>query len=294
MRSRETLAERPGAPPRRGCGDFSAAIGRPKESSGYPAPFFAAASGDPVLSEPTEEQPVMTQKNLWAAIVLTLGLAAAATSTAAEPAAGGQKLVPLPLVLPKPMFIGTPKDLKVSATLEPYSEKPRAPFLAPEGTKNLAAGKKVTSSDMAPVVGELNLVTDGDKEGSDGSYVELAPGKQWLQIDLEKPADIYAVAVWHYHAEARVYHDVIVQVSDDANFATGVTTIFNNDFDNSSQMGIGKQLEYVEDYRGKLIDAKNAQGEPAHGRYVRLYSNGNTSNDQNHYIEVEVYGKPAS
>ena len=30
---------------------------------------------------------------------------------------------------------------------------------------------------------------------------------------------------------------------------------------------------------------------PVKGRYVRLYSNGNTSNDTNHYIEVEVYGR---
>jgi len=29
------------------------------------------------------------------------------------------------------------------------------------------------------------------------------------------------------------------------------------------------------------------------GQYVRLYSMGNNSNDQNHYLEVEVYGKPA-
>ena len=28
------------------------------------------------------------------------------------------------------------------------------------------------------------------------------------------------------------------------------------------------------------------------GRYVRFYSNGNTSNDLNHYIEIDVYGKP--
>jgi hypothetical protein len=28
------------------------------------------------------------------------------------------------------------------------------------------------------------------------------------------------------------------------------------------------------------------------GRFVRLYSAGNTSDDANHYIEVEVYGKP--
>jgi len=72
-----------------------------------------------------------------------------------------------------------------------------------------------------------------------------------------------------------------------------VKTIFNNDFDNSSGMGAGKQLEYIEDFRGKLIDARGATGQPVRGRYVRLHSNGNTSNDQNHYVEVEVHGKAA-
>jgi hypothetical protein len=35
-----------------------------------------------------------------------------------------------------------------------------------------------------------------------------------------------------------------------------------------------------------LVDAKGAKG-----RYVRLHSQGNTSDEMNHYIEVEVYGK---
>ena len=65
--------------------------------------------------------------------------------------------------------------------------------MIPEGCTNLAAKKKVTSSDPAPIIGELSLVTDGDKDGSDGSFVELAPGKQWVQIDLENPADISAI-----------------------------------------------------------------------------------------------------
>jgi hypothetical protein len=38
----------------------------------------------------------------------------------------------------------------------------------------------------------------------------------------------------------------------------------------------------------EIFDAKGLRG-----RHVRLYSNGNTANDLNHYIEVEVYGKPA-
>ena len=231
--------------------------------------------------------------------MLGLGLSAAAVQGADAPAAAttGAKLVPLEIKFPRPMFQGTPKNIKPAPTLEKYSEKPRPPFLAPEGTKNLAAGKKVTSSDMAPIVGELSLVTDGDKEGSDGSFVELGPGTQWVQIDLGAPAEIYAFVVWHYHAEGRVYHDVVIQVANDPDFIGNdkdpVKTVFNNDFDNTSGLGLGKQLEYIDDYRGKLIDARNEKGQPVKGRYVRLYSKGNTSNDMNHYVEVEVFGKPA-
>jgi hypothetical protein len=223
-------------------------------------------------------------------VILVLGCLAAPIM-AEEAAGGGEKLVPLAPECPKAMFVGTPKNIKASPTLEPYSEKARAPLMAAAGVKNLALHKKVTSSDSAPIIGELNLVTDGDKNGSDDCYVELAPGKQWLQIDLEAAHDIYGLCIWHYHAEGRVYHDVIVQVSDDPQFAKDVKTVFNNDFDNSAGLGAGKQREYIDDYRGKLIDAKDAKGQPVRGRYVRLWSNGNSANDMNHYIEVEVYGK---
>ena len=227
-------------------------------------------------------------------LILSVSIAAGfsiSARAADAPAPGGEKLVPLPLVLPKPMFQGTPKNIAPSKTMEKYDERPRAAFLAPEGVTNLALKKKVTSSDMAPIIGELNLATDGDKEGADGSYVELGPDTQWLQIDLGRPADIYAVVVWHYHAEGRVYHGVVVQVSDDPNFKEGVKTVFNNDFANSVGQGAGKNLEYIDDYRGKLMDARDEKGTPVHGRYVRLYSKGNTSNDMNHYVEVDVYGK---
>jgi hypothetical protein len=66
-----------------------------------------------------------------------------------------------------------------------------------------------------------------------------------------------------------------------------VQTVFNNDRDNSLGLGAGANLHYTETNEGKLIDSQGVQG-----RYVRLYSNGNTSDDLNHYIEVEVYGRP--
>ena len=206
-----------------------------------------------------------------------------ATKAAVRPKAGG--LVPLKIELPLRLFKGTPKPVKEPNIAKP-SGKPRPPFLAPPGTVNLAAGKSVSSSDEMPIMGELEQITDGDKEGADGSFVELGPDLQWAQIDLGAKSTIYAVLVWHYHAQPRAYRDVVVQVSDDRDFISP-TTVFNADHDNSSGLGAGKHKGYVETYEGKLIDCKGVEG-----RYVKLYSNGNTTNDANHYIEVEVYGKP--
>ena len=202
-------------------------------------------------------------------------------------AALAQNEVPLKTKLPAPLFVGTPVPLNVT-NLEPPTRGKRPDFMVPAGTLNLARNKKVTASDNNPDVGTLDMIVDGDKDGNEGSWVELGPGKQWVQIDLAKRADIYAVLIWHFHSQARVYRDVVVQVSDDPSFRSGIATIFNNDFHNELGLGAGKDQNYIETYQGKLIDAKGVKG-----RYLRLYSNGNTANKLNHYIEVEVWGKPA-
>jgi hypothetical protein len=221
----------------------------------------------------------MTMRTLAFSLLLAFTLA----PLAAQPDPNKQELK---LKLPKPMFVGTPTNIK-SANLETITGKARGPFYVPKGTVALSPKKTVTSSDMQPVIGELDMVTDGEKSGGDGYFIELGPGTQWVQLDLGASHPLYAILIWHYHSQARVYRDVVVQVSDDAAFKTGVTTVFNNDHDNSSKLGAGKEKEYVEVAEGKLIDPKGAKG-----RYVRLYSNGNTTNDLNHYVEVEVYGLP--
>jgi hypothetical protein len=195
--------------------------------------------------------------------------------------------VELKLTLPKPMFVGTPTNIK-SPNLEVITGKSRGPFYVPAGTKLLSLKKQVRSSDMAPVIGELDMVTDGEKSGGEGYFIELGPGPQWVQIDLGSPHALHAILAWHYHSQARVYRDVVVLVSDDKDFKKGITTVFNNDHDNTSKLGAGKDKEYIEVAEGRLFDPKGAKG-----RYVRLFSNGNTSNDLNHYVEVEVYGTPA-
>ncbi|MBN1392385.1 MAG: hypothetical protein JW947_06230 [Sedimentisphaerales bacterium] len=198
-----------------------------------------------------------------------------------------ETLVPIDITLPKPMFVGTPQNVQVTNLEKPLGA-PRPPFLAPEGTRNVALGKPVVSSDREPIIGEIEMVTDGDKEAADGSYVEMAPSLQSVTIDLGAEHDIYAILLWHYHKEARVYFAVVVQVADDPDFIMNVRTLFNNDEDNSSGLGAGSDMHYVETAEGKLIDARGVRA-----RYVRLYSNGNSSNEFNHYIEVEVFGKPA-
>jgi hypothetical protein len=220
----------------------------------------------------------MTTRTFAGLIVFALTL----TPLGAQAPAGK---VELKLTLPKPMFIGTPTNIK-SANLE-VSGKSRGPFYVPKGTVLLSQKKTVTSSDSMPVIGELDMITDGQKAGGDGYFVELGPGSQWVQIDLGASHPLSAILLWHYHTQARVYRDVIVQVSNDASFKTGVTTVFNNDHDNSSKVVLGKDKEYIEVAEGRLIDPQGVRG-----RYVRLYSRGNTTNDLNHYVEVEVYGLP--
>lgn len=208
---------------------------------------------------------------------------AAGTPAAAGPigTVGG---VPLKTDLPPELIEGTPKPMKVPNLVQPPSKAPE--FLVPEGTTLLSKGKPVTSSDANPIIGDLTLITDGDKDAGEGYFVELLDGKQWVQIDLQKSDTVSAIWVWHFHSQKRAYHDVVIQISDDAEFKTGVTTVYNNDYDDSSGMGKGSDNPYVESRFGLLVDGKGTKG-----RYVRLYSKGNTSNEMNHYIEVEVWGK---
>jgi F5/8 type C domain len=241
----------------------------------------------------------LTAKRLACSLPCTLALAAfIACSQAADapkpadaskdkPAASGD-LVPLNLKLPAPAFKGTPKDIQLSSYVEPLSDKPRPLMMVPAGLSNIAPGKKITCSDKNATASTLEKITDGDKEAADESIIFLRKGTQWVQFDLGSPQELQALVIWHAHNSAKVYHDVIVQVSDDADFTDHVTTIFNNDQDNSSGLGVGTDREYFETFEGKLINAKGAKA-----RYVRFYSKGSTESALNEYTEIEIFGRPA-
>jgi hypothetical protein len=207
--------------------------------------------------------------------------------TAEKPPVDG---VPLPIELPKPRFYTGPAPPKVQLDhLRPRPEKCRPPFYAPKGVVNVARGKPVWASDLEPVIGELEMITDGVKAEKDGAYLEIGPLTQWVQIDLGAPYNIHAVLFWHYLLHTRAYLDVVVGLADDKDFSQNVRLIFNNDHDNSSGLGKGSDPHYVESHEGELVDAKGMVA-----RYVRLYSRGNSANEMNHYCEVEVFGLPVN
>lgn len=169
----------------------------------------------------------------------------------------------------------------------PHAELPRE-YDLPPGCTNIALGCAVSSDDAEPISGRLAQVTDGEKSFDDSAVIELHAGPRWVQIDLGKEAEVYAILVWHDYRcfPPRATKGVIVQISNDRKFARDVTTIFNADCDNLNGLGVGEDFSYIESNFGKLFDAKGRKA-----RYVRLWSCGNAKDDLNRYVEVEVWGR---
>ncbi len=229
----------------------------------------------------TSDNPV--QRPLALLLTVSVMLAALASRSMAA-----DDMVPLQLKLPAPAFKGTPKDVQLSSYVEPLSDKPRPPMMVPAGLKNVAPGSKITCSDKNATAEMLAKLTDGNKEAGEEQIIYLRKGTQWVQMDFGSPQEIFAVVIWHAHNAAKVYHDVIVQVADDQDFIENVRTIFNNDQDNTSGLGVGTDREYFETHEGRLINAKGVKA-----RFMRCYSKGSTESALNEYTEIEVYGRPA-
>lgn len=217
---------------------------------------------------------------------LALMLAAAAFLAPGTWAENGEK-VELELEIPEPYFGGTPLDY-FGPNLEEPNYKPRPPFYVPAGVTTVSTGKPVTSSVAKPEFGEFGFLVDGDKSYKDQSLLGIDKGLQWVQIDLEKLHDLYALTLWHFHQGDRVYFDVVIRVADDSAFTENIRTVFNNDHDNTSGLGVGTDKEYIESYKSRFVDLKGIRA-----RSIRFYTKGNTTDDFNHYVEAEIFGKPA-
>jgi hypothetical protein len=216
-----------------------------------------------------------------------VSLAAIIAGAAVTSAFAADATEPLVLKLPGHTPKGTPEDLPKGSTVEPMPTKAPKPIDVPKGVVNVALNKPVTSS-VAPFLGELSQVTDGMKEPFDEQAVEMKKGLQWVQVDLGQSFAIHAIAMWHDHRYVQAMHDVILQVSDDPEFKKDVTTLYNNDTDNSSGLGVGTDREYFELEYGRVVPAKGVKA-----RYVRGYTQGGSLSALNCWQEIEVYALPA-
>lgn len=225
-------------------------------------------------------------KNILPSLLLTAAFASVLPVSIGHTADAGAT-EPLALDLPRHTLKGTPVDLPQGPNVEPLSDEPPTPLQVPKGVKNVAAGRPVTSS-VSPFFGELSQITDGKKEAFDDDAVEMKKGTHWVQVDLGESMAIHAVVMWHDHRYVQAMRDVILQVSDDPEFKTGVTTLYNNDTDNSSGLGIGTDREYFEMQFGRAVAAKGVKA-----RYVRGYTRGSNQSALNCWQELEVYALPA-
>ena len=181
-----------------------------------------------------------------------------------------------------------PVDFRNVPNIElPWDGKPRPPIMVCEGgDKLLSLHCPVTASVQLPEEGTWSMLTDGEKEYDETTLVKFAAGVQWVQVDLRTSQVINAVCIWRYRSLPYVTKDTIVQLSDDGDFIDGVTTVFNNDHDNSARLGAGEDKAYVEWNEGKSIPVPGVRA-----RYVRIYSNGLCNGDPfNYCTEIEVYG----
>ena len=226
-------------------------------------------------------------KTLFATGLRILAIVAVCSLTMPSYAADAGEKEALKLQFPAPTLKGTEEDLPTGPNIEPNSNIPAPALMIAKGSKLVSIGKPVTSS-VKPFTGELEQITDGKKGAFDYDTVEMKKGFQWVQVDLGATFAIQAIAIWHDHRYIQAVHDVIVQVSDDPEFKTGVTTLYNNDTDNSSGLGVGTDREYFERYFGRVFDGKGSKG-----RYVRGYTKGSHLSALNCWQEIEVYALPA-
>lgn len=102
---------------------------------------------------------------------------------------------------------------------------------------NVALHKMVTSS--AANATNLTSVTDGITTSDD--YASFGTGAQWIQVDLGAIYNnIDYVQIWNHYADARTFHEVKLEVSEDG---TNWTTVFDSTVDG----------EYQESAEGKVI-----------------------------------------
>lgn len=128
------------------------------------------------------------------------------------------------------------------------------------------------------------VALDGDANSS--NYVELPEGPQSYTIDLGGKFMVGAVQVWHFWQDGRTYHNSKTEISED-----GLVweTIFDSSIEGEYAETAEGRTSYLWAYENKPknLDENYVAAKPI--RYVRDTINGNTVNNRNHWVEIQVF-----
>lgn len=160
----------------------------------------------------------------------------------------------------------------------------------------------------------LSYTNDGNKDSA--NYVQTAQGPNYVQLELEEMTSVEGVGLWRY--SGYTYDDTIILLSPDNSFSADNTLVLYNAMDQnvtwpdlaidqkSSFGGVyANHNNYAETNQGKKFkvesgmkflnknDVQLNEDGTFNAKYVRIYSNGQATNNRsnNHFVEVEVYGK---
>ncbi len=149
------------------------------------------------------------------------------------------------------------------------------------GARNIAGGKafKYANGTIATQIPSDNVISSDYPK-----FIDIGSGAQAITVDLGANFMIDGLRVWRFYGDARTYKDVIYEISTNADF-TNSTKVFNSNTTGSLGLGNGSDFTFSEKSYGHPVYFA-----PVEGRYVRLWSNGSSANNSNHYVEVQVFG----
>lgn len=159
------------------------------------------------------------------------------------------------------------------------------------GAIQYGAAPSLLSTGLTPTYNSSSVLYEGSPskltDGSTTDYVGVGGINEsaYAQIDLGALYNVSKVKMWHFFTDGRTYRDVIVQLSQTADFSSYVTTVFNNDKDNSAGQGYGVNAVYAESGSGKTVNFQ-----PVLARYARFWIGGNSVDPYNQFVELQVYG----
>ena len=95
-------------------------------------------------------------------------------------------------------------------------------------------------------IGQDERLFDGVIDSASPNHINVGDHRRFIVIDLGDTYMVDGLNVWRYYRDVRQYRDVVYQLSTVSNFSSDVTTVFNNDADNSAGQGAGSDPEYRE------------------------------------------------